>query len=340
MQFADHEIQSIHKVAKAFSPNTELAVAKFDAGQCQYYGARHGNKGVEQIDNRASVFEIGSLTKLFTNAVLAQMVCEGKLALTDPITSHLDLAIADNEKITFESLATHTSGLPRLPPGLLWQALFKRKDNPYQAYLEADLLAHLASDIKINRTKKHNYSNLGVGLLGYVLAKIEGMNFTQLLQKRLFEPLGMSRSFCNWRDVHGELVMGLNKRGDPTENWDLGVLQGAGAMLSTVQDLGQFMKAHFDDMHAWAMLQRQVLFKQGHTQMGLGWYVFQGDNQSDTVYFHDGGTGGYSSVMIMDVENRAGYIILSNISGMHKLKGQKVAKLGFELMDKRKGQVD
>ncbi|KZN59143.1 hypothetical protein N473_03025 [Pseudoalteromonas luteoviolacea CPMOR-1] len=332
MQFSDLEIQSIHKVIGAFAPNTELAVAKFDAGRCAYYGARQGSKRVEQIDNHASVFEIGSLTKLFTNAVLAQLACEGKLALGEPISSHIDFTTRDNVQITFESLATHTSGLPKLPPGLLWQALFKRKDNPYAAYLEADLLAHLASDIKIKSQTQHAYSNLGIGLLGYVLAKIEQMSFSQLLQKRIFEPLKMPHSFCNWRDVHGELVMGLNTRGEATSNWDLGVLQGAGAILSSVQDLGQFALAHFDRIHDWVKLQQQITFEQGHTKMGLGWYVIDSADKTDKVYFHDGGTGGYSSAMILDIDNRLGYIILSNISGMHKLKGQKVTELAFELM--------
>ncbi|AOT10875.1 serine hydrolase domain-containing protein [Pseudoalteromonas luteoviolacea] len=332
MQFSDHEIQSIHKVIGAFAPNTELAVAKLGAGRCVYYGARQGCKEVEPIDNKASVFEIGSLTKLFTNAVLAQLVDEGKLALTDPISSHIDLTIRDNAQITFESLATHTSGLPRLPPGLLWQALFKRKDNPYEAYLEADLLAHLANDIKIKNHIKHDYSNLGVGLLGYVLAKMEGVSFSQLLQKRIFDSFNMSHSFCNWRDVHGELVIGLNTRGEATPNWDLGVLQGAGAILSSVQDLGQFALAHFERIHGWVNLQQQVIFEQGHTQMGLGWYVIDSADKTDQVYFHDGGTGGYSSAMILDIDNQLGYIILSNISGMHKLKGQKVTELAFELM--------
>ncbi|MBQ4838012.1 MULTISPECIES: serine hydrolase domain-containing protein [Pseudoalteromonas] len=337
MQFDDQEIQAIKSVVGLFSPNTELAVAKFVAGDCHYYGARHGRKGVEQVDNRTSVFEIGSLTKLFTCAVLAQMVCENKLSLNDAINEHLAIEIRDNAEISFESLATHTSGLPRLPPGLLWQAMFKRKDNPYAAYLESDLLTHLAHDIKLNTKRTHNYSNLGMGLLGYVLAKMDGMNYGQLLQKRIFEPLNMHRSFCNWRDVHGELVMGLSKSGEPTNNWDLGVLQGAGAVLSTVQDLGQFAAAQFDGMLSWTQCQQQLVYEKRFTKMALGWYLLDSSNKTDTVYFHDGGTGGYSSVMLLDLQNKSGYIILSNISGLHKLKGQKVTKLGFDLMRKLKG---
>ncbi|MBQ4811668.1 beta-lactamase family protein [Pseudoalteromonas luteoviolacea] len=337
MQFTDQEISAINKVVTSFAPNTELAVAKFVEGECQYYGTRCGVRGAEPVENHCSVFEIGSLTKLMTSSVLAQMVSEGKLTLDEAINSQLDIPIRDNRSISYGALATHTSGLPRLPPGLLWQALFKRKHNPYEAYLRDDLLHHLAHTITLGSQNKVNYSNLGAGLLGYVLSELEGRNYAQLLQNRLFKPLNMRYSFTNWRDVAGELVIGIGKNGEPTNNWDLGVLQGAGAVLSCVKDLAQYAKVQFAQAEPWVTLQQQILVEKRLEKVALGWFVLGSKEQGDLLYFHDGGTGGYSSVMLLDMDSQSGYIILSNISGLHKLKGQKVTKLGFELMRSLKG---
>ncbi|KZN29809.1 hypothetical protein N474_16545 [Pseudoalteromonas luteoviolacea CPMOR-2] len=337
MQFTDKEISTIDKVVTSFAPNTELAVAKLVEGDSQYYGTRCGAHGAEPVENHSSVFEIGSLTKLMTSSVLAQMVCEGKVMLDEPINSKLDIPILDNKQITFGSLATHTSGLPRLPPGLLWQALFKRRHNPYEAYLRDDLLHHLAHTIKLGKTNKMHYSNLGAGMLGYVLSELEGCSYTDQIQNRLFKPLNMRYSFTNWRDVAGELVIGIGKNGEPTNNWDLGVLQGAGAVLSCVKDLVQYAHVQFEQTSPWVKLQQQIAFEKGLEKVALGWFVLGSKSKNDLLYFHDGGTGGYSSAMLLDMDSQSGYIILSNISGLHKLKGQKVTKLGFELMRTLKG---
>ncbi|KZN69761.1 serine hydrolase domain-containing protein [Pseudoalteromonas luteoviolacea] len=337
MPFTDQEISTINKVVTSFAPNTELAVAKFFEGEHQYFGTRCGVQGAEPVENHCSVFEIGSLTKLMTSAALAQMTCEGKVILDDAINSQLDIQIRDDQLISYAALATHTSGLPRLPPGLLWQALFKRKHNPYEAYLRDDLLHHLAHTITLGSQNKMHYSNLGAGLLGHVLSELEGCDYSELLQSRLFKPLNMRHSFTNWRDVSGELVIGIGKNGEPTNNWDLGVLQGAGAVLSCVKDLVQFAKVQFAQTEPWVKLQQQIQVEKGFEKVALGWFVLGSKSKGDLLYFHDGGTGGYSSVMLLDMESQSGYIILSNISGLHKLKGQKVTKLGFELMRTLKG---
>ncbi|KZW99217.1 hypothetical protein JL49_18515 [Pseudoalteromonas luteoviolacea] len=337
MQFTDKEISTINKVVTSFAPNTELAVAKFVEGDCLFYGTRCGAKGAEPVENHLSVFEIGSLTKLMTSSMLAKMVIEGKVSLDESINSKLDIPILGNKSISFGALATHTSGLPRLPPGLLWQALFKRRHNPYEAYLRDDLLYHLEHTIKLGTTGKMHYSNLGAGLLGYALSELEGGSYTELLQNRLFKPLHMRNSFTNWRDVAGELVIGIGKNGEPANNWDLGVLQGAGAVLSCVKDLTLYAKAQFEHSAPWVELQQQIAFEKGLDKVALGWFVLGSKSKNDLLYFHDGGTGGYSSAMLLDMDTQSGYIILSNISGLHKLKGQKVTKLGFELTRTLKG---
>ncbi|MCF2857707.1 beta-lactamase family protein [Pseudoalteromonas sp. SMS1] len=337
MQFTDKEISAINKVVTSFAPNTELSVAKLVEGDCLYYGTRCGANGAEPVENHHSVFEIGSVTKLMTSSVLAQMVCEGKVMLDESINSQLDIPILDDKPITFGSLATHTSGLPRLPPGILWQALFKRRHNPYEAYLRDDLLHHLEHTIKLGATGKMHYSNLGAGLLGFALSELAGCSYGELLQNRLFKPLNMRQSFTNWRDVAGELVIGIGKNGEPANNWDLGVLQGAGAVLSCVKDLASYAKAQFEHTAPWVALQQQIAFEKGLDKVALGWFVLGSSTKDDLLYFHDGGTGGYSSVMLLDMKMQSGYIILSNISGLHKLKGQKVTKLGFALMQALKG---
>ena len=332
MPLTTYEIDNIRRLIQTYPVGTELAIAKVTGNELDYYGLRHSNSGIKSIDNRTSIFEIGSISKVLTCSVLAQMVESGIIGLEDSINKYLQATINNDTKITFKELATHTSGLPRLPPGIFWKALFENKDNPYKDYLETDLLNYLEKKLKLNKKGNIHYSNLGSGLLGYSLTQIAGCSYADLIQKQLFEPLKMESSTVDYQNASNKLVQGMDTKGRPTVNWDLGILQGAGGVLSCVEDMAKFIQANFDESNTAFSLQQKTMHKCGHQRISLGWYIFNEGITGEELHFHNGGTGGYRSSMIMNLNSKTGFIVLSNISGLYKLKSNKLDKLMFELI--------
>ena len=142
--------------------------------------------------NGDTVFEIGSVTKVFTSLLLSDMVQRGDLALNDPVSLYLPARAAmperNDKEITFLDLATHTSGLPRLPTNL------KPKDaaNPYADYTVAQLYEFLSTyELPRDIGSQYEYSNLGGGLLGHVLTLRSGMDYATLVRTRITGPLGI-----------------------------------------------------------------------------------------------------------------------------------------------------
>ena len=153
----------------------------------------YGNAGsTDRPLDGNSVFEIGSVTKVFTSALLADMVRRGEVKLEDPASKYLPasarLPSRSGKEITLLDLATQTSGLPRLPGNLAP----KDPTNPYADYTVEqlyDFLSHYTLTRDIG--EKYEYSNLGVGLLGHVLSRKAGMSYEELVTKRILEPLEM-----------------------------------------------------------------------------------------------------------------------------------------------------
>ena len=332
MSFTDFEIAEINTVTELFPEGTELSVAKIINRQPFYYGTLNSKNGVLQKNNSTDVFEIGSISKVFTAHILAKMVVEGKLALDATINSILPVPINNDIEITLRELATHTSGLPRLPPGIVWQDLFRNRHNPYKNYTENKLLHYLQNELKLKDKGKLIYSNLGAGLLGYALAKFAETSYDKLVADTLFCELNMCNSATNRENLNGRLVPALDTKGRVTKNWDLGVLAGAGSVLSCTEDMVKFVLANFDANNHVMNLQRKAVFESGSECLALGWFIVDKKEKGERMYFHNGGTGGYSSAMLLDIKSNNAFIVLSNVSGLHKFKGQQVDNLVFNLM--------
>jgi CubicO group peptidase (beta-lactamase class C family) len=296
-----------------------LVVATIDRGKTRVYTA--GSSGAEgvRLDGN-TVFEIGSITKVFTAALLADMVARGEVRLDDPISKYLPASVKvpsrNGRQITLVDLSTQFSGLPRLPDNM------SPKDdrNPYADYGVDQLYAFL-SEYALTRDigERYEYSNLGVGLLGHILALRAGRSYEELLIERIFEPLGM-------RDTRIALTPGMSRRlarghdetGAPTANWDLPTLAGAGALRSTANDMLKFLKANLDSARtpvARALATTRVPRRDvpgGPLQVGLGWHILSPFGQP--IVWHNGGTGGYRAFIGLDHRNQRGVVVLSNKS--------------------------
>ncbi len=208
-------------------------------------------KGGTQKVGADTVYDIGSVTKVFTALALADMAQHGEVALDDPAAKYLPkgtvLPQNGNRGITLADLATHTAGLPLRPDNLAP----KDPDNKYADYSEADLyafLAHYKPPHAIGST--YDYSNPGFGLLGIALARRAGTNYDALIERRILKPLGMGdtvrapTSFMLGRMAQGYAYDVASNELTPAEHWDFGSgVAGAGGYRSTASDMMKFLQA-------------------------------------------------------------------------------------------------
>lgn len=311
---------------------TQIAMAIIENGEVKYYGVERTDMAISNIDNSKSIFEIGSITKVFTATLLSDFVNKGKLKLDDNFNDYLKLPLKTNAKITFEDLANHTSGLPGMPTN--FNSASSDPANPYKEYHTENLIDYLKNslELKTGDEKVYEYSNLGLGILGYTLSEIEGMSYDQLLHKKIFSKYQMMNSTTLHGEVEGVLVPGLDATGNEVSKWELSVLGPAGAILSNVEDLSKFALAQFDGSNKELELTRQKTFSVSETMdVGLGWHIISHES-GKVLYWHNGGTGGYSSSMAIDTENKNGVILLSNVSAFNPNMGN-IDKLCFGLIE-------
>lgn len=185
----------IDKNLKNFPNQTQIALAMIENGEVNFYGFHRGVDEWEKTDNRDHVFEIGSLTKVFTATLLADQIIKNAVGFDDKINELLDIELKNEAEIPIGSLANHTSGLPRLPDNLLQEVLLT-PNNPYQNYTEEDLEMYLTEGLTLLSPpgEKMEYSNLGAGVLAYTLKQISEQKYQNLLEKVVFEPYEMTSS--------------------------------------------------------------------------------------------------------------------------------------------------
>jgi CubicO group peptidase (beta-lactamase class C family) len=178
------QVDAICKPAVSVAYLDRVAVGTIDAAGRAFYAY-----GKTPSDGR-TIFEIGSVTKAFTATLLADMAERGEVTLDTPVADLLpkDVRIPSAGVVTLRHLATHRSGLPRLPDNLD----LANTSNPYADYTPEMLYKGLTGDARRRKPgESYEYSNLGVGLLGHALARKAGKSYEQLVIERICEPLGM-----------------------------------------------------------------------------------------------------------------------------------------------------
>ena len=290
-----------------------------------------------------TVFEIGSITKVFTSLVFADMVRRGEVALTDPVIKYLPRGVKVPERngrqITLVDLATHTSALPR--EALNFEPTWEEWEFGYSEDALYEFLGsyQLTEDIG----SEHEYSNLGVSLLAIALARRAEMDYEALVRARIGEPLGLdSTGWSLTSSMKARLAMGHVYTLHPAPNTNLRLFAGSGGLRSTANDLLLLLGAQLGYQQTplapamAAMLDVKFnlmppvvrIFKRGQFQH-LGWFETNG------LIWHSGGTPGYRSFIGFDPKRRSGVVVLSNAAvdtgvddiGMHLLN-QKMPLLG------------
>jgi CubicO group peptidase (beta-lactamase class C family) len=302
-------------------------------GVIEPYGRRvvaYGNlaSGDPRTLDGDTIFEIGSVTKVFTSLLLADMVKRKEVALDDPaakyLPEHVRMPERSGKSITLLDLSTHNSGLPPIPSNLklnLTQGEVKDAANPH-AYYSVDDLYQFLSGYTLPRDpgSEFVYSNLGAGLLGQLLAYRAGTDYESLIRIRITQPLSMPDTCITLsgsmkqRKASGHratLVDVAQRDWDPSH-----AFTGAGALRSSANDMLTFLEAFLgykESPLAPAMKSMlEVRRPAGQTKIGLGWLIYSTDGGE--IAWHNGGTAGFRSFVGYDPEERVGVVVLSNAS--------------------------
>lgn len=292
-----------------------LVVGMYDAGHTEVFGLGAMSAGDKRVPDGDTVYEIGSVSKVFTSLLLADAVSKGEVTLQDPLSKWLPKKIKapsrDGKEITLEQLATHSSGLPRTPGNMDASSL----KNPYAAYDKDKLFAYL-NGRRLERAPgaKFEYSNLGMGVLGQLLADRAGKPYEALLSERITGPLKMSDTGVSLSADQSRRLAPPHRDGLRTDNWEFGSLVGCGGVRSTVNDLLKLVDAHVNtegspiaDAVKLASAKRRGI-EDTKMSIGLGWQYAE----DQVTLCHTGQTGGYSAAVFICPSAKKAVVVLAN----------------------------
>jgi serine-type D-Ala-D-Ala carboxypeptidase/endopeptidase len=293
-----------------------IGIVKGENSRVIAYGETIKGSGIAPDGN--TLYEIGSISKVFTCVLLASLIQSDDVKLKDPLQKYLPPSVAvpvyDGKPITLEHLATHTSGLPRMPDN------FEPADslNPYADYSVERMYAFLNGYELKRPPGQYEYSNFAMGLLGHVLADHMGTSYEKLLKDRICNPLGMNDTgIALNQEQEKRLAPPYNAALKPVRNWDIPALAGAGALRSSANGMIKFIKENLKKDST--PLSKALRFAQvkRHTMenglaMGLGWHFAR----DGATLWHNGGTGGYHGWLAISPDNGIGVVVLCNTANM------------------------
>lgn len=318
----------IHTKILEYPYNTEFSIAAVKNGTPYYYGVKNNDGEALKLINHKNVFEIGSITKTFTTDLLAKSVIEGKLNLENNISDVLGMELHNSDPISLAQLASHSSGLPVMPASF-WNSGYDEQ-NPYVDFGKAELIHYLENEISVDTSliNKFSYSNMGMSILGYVLEEVHQKDYETLLQEKTLTPLKMSNTSLDKTNSKDKLVMGLKGNGELGQNWDLDAINPAGGLYSTTEDLVKYIRyCYAEDNKSFALQAQPILNRNKSMDQALGWMIIN-SKSGKKFYCHAGGTGGYSSILVMNTDTKNAIVLLSNI----ETEDSSIDLFGFKLM--------
>ena len=321
-------VETIEKrIANNYIPS--IAIALIDSSGTYYFNFGKTDTDGKKVDEN-TIYEIGSISKVFTGILLAQQVLDGDLKVEDEINNLLPdgivVPVKGDKEITLGNLTDHTSGLPRMPSN------FKpsNPNNPYADYTVKQMYEFIANYQPSREVgSEYEYSNLAQGLLGHLLAKNKSTSYEKLMIETIADPLGMTDTRITFNEkMKKKLALGHNG-GQVVENWDIPTLAGAGAIRSSALDMAKFISANLGYVNTPITDAMNVSHRIRHDMAGgmsvaMGWHVRKGAGMD--IYWHNGGTGGYRSFAGFVKETGKGVVVLTNSS-------QSSDDIGFHLLD-------
>lgn len=312
MELSKQALEQIDKLYQG-RQHVDLCIGTLAGGKIE---TMHLGPNREEIAGALPVYPVGSICKLFTTSLLAKYLAGGTLRLEAPLSDYIP-GLPKQYYPSLKKLATHSSGYGGTP-FTLWTTLkmlarMNRPDgilhaNPFHGTIrEADMLRILGEKQLKDQVYKFEYSNFGMGVLGYILGKTDGGGFWDGMNAFIREELGLENTYL------GETGMtGYDKKGNPCSCWRWGkddIIAPAGALISSVEDLLKFAQLHMDGTRPWlAVCHERHAGGEKTFESGLAWRLEKGTN----ISWHDGAAGAYSAFVGLDREKNTAVALAMN----------------------------
>ncbi len=322
---ADQALQLDEMMKPYKGPRHTVVASHLRDGRCDIVGSGPNETEAPWDD---LIFEIGSITKVFTAILLCVLVEEGKIDPRAPLSEMSGTLKDVPHWITPERLVSHTSGLPNIYAPI-WKALFQQQpEGPYANFTRADLLTWVRNwrgkDPGTNL--RHGYSNLGYGLLGEAMAMMVGKTFAELLAAKVIHPFGLHDTTGKLSDAQRTRFMQpIYPSGKAATPWTFDALAGAGTLRSSARDLARFSGAVFRAFNAPETSLDRAIRRSTHPLFGLGsrgsmeptaqchgWLSVKRVNSEPTLVLANGGTAGSTCALYLCPERSQAVSILSN----------------------------
>ena len=298
-----------------------------------HLGHSNSAKSSEEVTaDNSTIYEIGSISKVFTSLLLADAVVRGEIKLDGdadvPNAANIKFPTKDYRSIKWIDLSTHRSGLPRLPDNMDTTTM----TDPYRDY-DSKKAATALSTLELPRSPgmSQEYSNFAVSVLGYLIGEQAGTSYQDLLQERIAKPLGLVDCVVDLSEAqNGRLATPHASFGKPTPKWNWADQPGAGGICATMDDMMRFARVQLNPPEGKLGEAIELAWTQ-HTNadasgpaMGLGWMI-RGDGET---HWHNGGTGGSRSMMLINRKEKLAIVVLCNTA-----VNSAVDELVIKLMD-------
>jgi len=331
----DREVQKIMR----HNPRNALVVGVFKDGDMFFKG--YGTiRAAEKIPPDArTVFQIGSVSKLFTTSLLQILCDEGVLTMETTVGDLLgDSAQLSPtvQELTLKRLATHTSGFPKDPEALIEKVIAKvgkekLMENPFSHIDKNDLFEYLKRPTDQKKPGRFQYSNQGVGLLGHLLEIATRKDLETLAREKLFSPLRMTDTAIEpTPEMMKHLVQGYTIDDKPAGLWTFGALAGAGAFSSNAEDMMAFLRAGIESRSSVSSSLQKTHLPQNDGDTGIGWIQPQFVDRfigNRSIIWHNGMVGGYASYVSIDAESKTGVVVLFNKAADLMMLGTMLTRL-------------
>lgn len=309
------EIEKVMKECVDKGHTQGMVIAVITPDETRFY--KYGKMAVDDpapIDED-SIFETGSITKIFTSLLLEEMVSKEEVSLNDPVEKFFPAKMPEykGKKITLEHLSTHTAGFPYMPANFLMKDMY----NPFCEYSIEYLINFFANyQLPFEPGTNYNYSNVCIGTLGCCLSFKAGKDYEYLVYERILKPLGMESTKVNLSDEMKKRFAKAHIRNKIVPHWEIAVFDGAGGLHSTCRDLARFIEANlgFYKTPLYPILTNahQARFKQDIPNLDVGheWNVSY--QYLPEIIYHGGATGGHQLFIGFCQENKIGVVVCSN----------------------------
>jgi len=315
---SDSDLQKVMKeyVDAGYTPG--IVVGIIDQNSTKFFKYGHLAIDDETLIDENTIFETGSISKIFTSLLLAEMVKNKEVNFSDPIEKYLPsyvrVASYLDKKITLEHLATHTAGFDYMPDNFVLKDLY----NPFYEYSLEDLYSFLSTyDLKYAPGNKYHYSNIGIGILGHVLALHMNKNIEDLVVERLLNPLGMDSTRVTLTSEMQKRFAKAHIKDKIVPYWDMKpFFASVGGFRTTPKDLARLIQAYlgFYQTDLFPIMQETIKARQKqdipYLDVGYEWnisYKYQPE-----IIYHGGATGGHQLFIGFCPQKKIGVVVASN----------------------------